>query len=154
MYDYLQRFIYCSLMYSSFYQKVRSCRSFSHTRGTIRKAQKNLHLFQVYGPLEFLAMDILCLFPIIKSRHRFILVVADSYTKMAYVIPLKNTTAIIVATEFLDHCIYPYGVPISLLTNNSPQFTANFFASVCEFLGVNHMTNTAYHPYTNSHTER
>jgi hypothetical protein len=47
----------------------------------------------------------------------------------------------------------PYGPPISILTDNGPQFTANLFQAVCAELGIQKDCRTAYHPQTNGQVE-
>lgn len=48
----------------------------------------------------------------------------------------------------------PYGIPNFVLTDNGPQFSAKFFAGFCVYLGVKHLTTTAYHRQANGQTDR
>ena len=73
---------------------------------------------------------------------------------MTKTVPLRVITALSAARAFLDHWVYAYGAPISLLTDNGPQFTAKFFQAVCAELGVKKVFTTAYHPQTNGQVER
>jgi hypothetical protein len=59
-----------------------------------------------------------------------------------------------VARAFCDHWAYVYGPPVSLLTDNGPQFTAKFFQAVCAELEIHKVLTTAYHPQTNGQVER
>ncbi|CAN8061912.1 unnamed protein product [Agarophyton chilense] len=67
--------------------------------------------------------------------------------------PLGKTTATDVATAFLSHWVYPYDMPLYLLTDNGSQFVSKFFSHVCDTLGIKHATTTAYHPQTNGQAE-
>ncbi|CAN8077309.1 unnamed protein product [Agarophyton chilense] len=104
--------------------------------------------------MEFVAMDILG--PLPKSSHgkRFVLVKTDTFTKFTRALPLGKTKATDVATAFLSHWVYPYGMPLYLLTDNGSQFVPKFFSHVCATLGIKHVTTTAYHPQTNGQVER
>jgi hypothetical protein len=65
-----------------------------------------------------------------------------------------TVTALLVAQAFCDHWAYVYGPPVSLLTDNGPQFTAKFFQAVCSDLGIRKIFTTAYHPQTNRQVEQ
>jgi hypothetical protein len=72
-------------------------------------------------------MEILGPLPRTKHGNRFLLVIADRYTKVTRTVPLRTVTALSVARAFVDQWVYVYGPPVSLLTDNGPQFRANFF---------------------------
>jgi hypothetical protein len=99
-------------------------------------------------------MDILGPLPRTKHGNRFLLVITDRYSKVTKTVPLRVVTALSVAKAFCDHWVFAYGAPISLLTDNGPQFTAKFFQAVCGELGVKKVFTTAYHPQANGQVER
>jgi transposase InsO family protein len=99
-------------------------------------------------------MDILGPLPRTKHRNRFLLVISDRYSKVTKTVPLRAVTALSVARAFCDPWAYVYGPPVSLLTDNGPQFTAKFFQAVCSKLEIRKMFTTAYHPQTNGQVER
>lgn len=139
-------------MASDVYQVVQDCCSCAANRGTIHRHQKKLQLFPAAGPLESISMDLLGPLPKTLHGNQHVLVIKDRYSKMTRAIPLKQTTASIVAQTFVDNWIMPYGIPATLLTDNGPQFVGTFFAAVCLILGVKQLTTTAYHPQTNGQT--
>jgi hypothetical protein len=47
-----------------------------------------------------------------------------------------------------------YGPPVSLLSDNGPQFNAKVFQAVCSEFGIRKIFTTAYHPQTNGQVER
>ena len=55
---------------------------------------------------------------------------------------------------FLNHWVFPYGIPNTLLTDNGPQFIAEFFEFICAVIGIKRLAITAYHAQTNGQTER
>jgi transposase InsO family protein len=99
-------------------------------------------------------MDILGPLPRSKHGNRVLLVISDHYSKVTKTIPLRTVTALSIARAFCDHCGYVYGPPVSLLTDNGPQFTAKFFQAVFGKLGIQKVFTTAYHPQTNGQVER
>ena len=91
-----------------------------------------------------------------KTAHgnQHVLVITDRFSKLTRSIPLRTTTASVVANAFLDNWVYVYGAPRYVLTDNGPQFAAKFFDAVCALLGVQHYLTTAYHSQPNRQTER
>jgi hypothetical protein len=135
-------------------ETVRQCDACARNRITLSRRTNPLGLFPANAPLESVAMDILG--PLPKTRHgnRFLLVIADRYSKLTRTVPLRVTTALAVAQAFCDHWVFVYGPPVSLLTDNGPQFAAKFFQAACAELGIKKVFTTAYHPQTNGQVER
>lgn len=118
------------------------------------KHQRVLKLFPPEGPLVFIAIDILGPLPKEKSGNKFIIVIKDRYSKLTLEVPTSSVTAPAVASTQLDSWIIPYGIPSSLLSDNGSQLTRKLFAALCDFLGTDLRTTTAYHPQTNGQMER
>ncbi|CDF32918.1 unnamed protein product [Chondrus crispus] len=154
MYYTLRREYYWPHMASDAFSTVRNCTSCAATRGTLVKNQKDLKLFPAAGPLQFVAMDLLGPLPKTAHGNQHVLVITDRFSKLTRSIPLRTTTASVVANAFLDNWVYVYGAPRYVLTDNGPQFAAKFFDAVCALLGVRHYLTTAYHPQSNGQTER
>ena len=154
MYDTLRRDFYWPNMANDVATLVRNCTSCAKVRGAKHSHQHFLKLFPAAGPLEYVAMDILGPLPKSAKGNQYILVITDRYTKLARAIPLATTTAPVVAEAFLDYWVYPYGMPNYLLTDNGTQFVSKFFETICSYLGIKHLTTTAYHPECNGQAER
>lgn len=101
------------------------------------------------GPLDFIPMHILGLLLKMVAGNQFIIVITDRYIKEDWVIPSSKASARQVASIFFDHWIVPYGIPVSLLTDNGLQFVRKLFETVYTFLGVKHFAAAAYIPQTN-----
>lgn len=153
-YNTMRREYYWRNMMADIQETVRRCVSCAKTRGTTRHHQKKMKLFPSAGPLEFVAIDILGPLPVSTSGNRFVLVVTDRFSKLTRSIPMKMTTAVKVAEQFVEQWIIPYGAPDYLLSDNGPQFVAKFFEAICTCLTIKHLTTTAYHPETNGQVER
>lgn len=76
------------------------------------------------------------------------------FSKIYRVVPLPQIKSTTVAPAFLNHWVYTYGVPLYVLTDNSPQVASKFFAAVCQLLGSTLYFTTAYHPQTNGQGKR
>ena len=124
---------------------VRGCQTCATNRVKLRKHLNRLRLFPATRPLESLAIDILGPLPKTKARKRFLLVNTDRFSKLTQVVALCSMTAYTVATAFCDSWVFTYGVPRTLISDNSPQFNAKFFHSTCRFLGITNLYTSAYH---------
>ena len=141
-------------MAADIYYTVRQCDACARNRIAEKKHTNLIQLFPANRPMELVAMDILGPLPRTKHGNRFLLFIADRFKKVTITVPLRTVTALAVAKAFCDRWVYVYGPPISLLTDNGPQFTAKFFQAVCAELGVKKKFTTAYHPQTNGQVER
>lgn len=115
----------------------------------LQKHQPWWQLFLPCRPLEFVAIVILE--PLIKSKqiNRFIIVATECYSKLTRALPVPKTTATHVATVVLENYTMPYGIPITIATDNSSQFVSKFFATPCASIKTKWVTTTEYHPQAN-----
>ena len=67
---------------------------------------------------------------------------------------MSSTTATTCADAFVAGWIARFGVPASITTDRGVQFTSAVWAVLCQRLGVQHITTTAYHPQSNGIVER
>jgi transposase InsO family protein len=154
MFRTMRRSFYWPHMAEDVYETVRKCDACARNRIAERRHTNFLQIFPAKGPLESVAIEILGPLPRTKHGNRFLLVIADRYTKATRKVPLRTGTALSVARAFVDQWLYVYGHPVSLLTDNGPHFIAKFFQAACAELGISKLFTTAYHPQTNGRVER
>ena len=107
------------------------------------------------GPWDSVSMDFITSLPLTKAGFNAILVVVDRLTKMAHLIPCKDTTTSEQFAElFFDNIIRLHGVPKSTVSDRGSVFLSNFWQTVCKLLGVTSLLSSAYHPQTDGQTER
>ncbi|GFW75474.1 retrovirus-related Pol polyprotein from transposon 412 [Trichonephila clavipes] len=87
------------------------------------------------------------------ERYKFILVISDHFTKWCELIPLRKASAQAIANAFFDNYIARYGAPISLISDNGPQFISDVFEHLSHRLDIKHMKTVTYRPQSNL-TER
>ena len=85
------------------FQTARDCRDCAQSRGTRYRHQKEMTLFRASTHLDYIAIDLLS--PLIKSENGCtdILVITDRFSKLARVVPLQSTKAIVAANALLEH---------------------------------------------------
>lgn len=82
-------------------------------------------------------------------------VIVDRLTKSAHFLPVKTTyTAAQYAKLYLDEIVSLHGVPLSIISDRGPQFTAQFWRSFQTALGTRLDLSTAFHPQTDGQSER
>ncbi|GFY08446.1 retrovirus-related Pol polyprotein from transposon 297 [Trichonephila clavipes] len=74
-------------------------------------------------PNEIVTLDLLGPYSASRpERYRFLLVIADHFTKWSELIPLRKASAQAIASVLFENYISRYGAPISLISDNDPQF--------------------------------
>ena len=81
------------------------------------------------------------------------LIVVDAHSKWPEVYPMSTTTAE-KTIEVLRHIFASHGLPMQVVTDNGPQFTAEEFARFLRNNGVKHIRTIPYHPASNGLAER
>ena len=77
-----------------------------------------MKLFPATAPLDSVAIDILGPLPKSSRGFIFMLLISDRFTKLTQVVPLKHITAYDVAVAFVEHWVFKYGAPATLLSDN------------------------------------
>ena len=101
------------------------------------------------GPWQDLATDLLGPFP---SGHS-VLVVIDYYSRYYEYQILSSTTADKVI-DSLEEIFSRHGLPVTLKSDNGPQFRSHEFREFCEENGIDHVKVTAKWAQANGEVER
>jgi len=84
-----------------------------------------------------------------------ILIVVCRLTKMHHLILYRDTyTAEQLADLFVRHVFHLHGLPESIISDRSTQFTAKFWKALYSILKIERLLSTPFHPETNGQTER
>lgn len=84
---------------------------------------------------------------------RYFLVVVDAHSKWVDVYHTSGTTSKD-TIRCLQHSFAQFGLPISIVSDNGPCFTAAEFKQFCTSNGVRHITSAVYKPSTNGLAEK
>lgn len=149
MYTSLRRNLYWPGFALNCYTTVKQCRSCTKNTVLLRKHRKELHLFAPQEPLEFVAIDILGLFPRTKMGKLFVLMITDRYSNLTKSIPMKNIGGKDVAQAFVKQWAANCGPPLWLLSDNGRQFAAKLLTRLCDLVNTTKLFTTTYHPQSN-----
>ncbi|GFW24526.1 retrovirus-related Pol polyprotein from transposon opus [Trichonephila clavipes] len=113
---------------------------------TVCEAGRLMPIVSKY-PNEIVTLDLLGPYPASQpERYKFILVISDHFTKWCELIPLRKASAQAIANALFDNYIARYGVPISLISDNGPQFISDVFEHLSHRLDIKHMKTVTYRP--------
>ena len=101
------------------------------------------------GPWQDLAVDLLGPLP---SGHS-ILVVVDYYSRYYEYAVMTSTTAVKVIDN-LEEIFSRHGLPITIKSDNGPQFISEEFRDYCVQNGITHLKTTPKWPQANGEVER
>ncbi|GKC32731.1 putative reverse transcriptase domain-containing protein [Tanacetum coccineum] len=102
-----------------------------------------------------IAMDFVTKLPRISSGHDTIWVIVDRLTKSAHFLPMREDYKMDrLARLYLNEIVARHGVPISIISDRDSRFTSRFWQSMQEALRTRLDMSTAYHPQTDSQSER
>ena len=118
MYCTLRRDFYWPLMFDDNDHYVSKCITCACARGTTVRHQYHLQLFPATVPLQDVAIDLIVPLPKTKNGKRHIMVITNRYSKLTREVSISNSKAPHVAAMFLNHWVFPYGIPNTLLTDN------------------------------------
>ena len=88
-------------------------------------------------------MDLVEPWPRKAEGHTHLLSVVNRTTRWAKAIPLRSTTAQMVADSFLANWVARFGMPAIITTYQGTQFTSCTWQCMCRALGSKHVQTTA-----------
>jgi transposase InsO family protein len=100
-------------------------------------------------------MDFIMGLPRTQSGYDSIWVIVDRLTKVAHFIPVKTTYSKPQLAElYMSRIVCLHGVLKKIVSDRETQFTSKFLERLHETLDTQLRFSSAYHPQTDSQTER
>ena len=83
-----------------------------------------------------------------------VLVIVDKLTKYAIFIPCTvNITEGEMAKIFFEQVISKFGIPWQVITDHDAQWRNDFWAEICQLMGMKRSLTTSYHPQADGQME-
>ena len=130
------------------------CEVCATRKGPVRRGRAKLQQFPVGCPLERVALDILGPLPRSQTGNRYILIVADYFTRWTEAYAIPNQEACTVAEKFVREYICRFGAPRQILTDQGRQFESQLFRELCTLLEIGKTRTSSFHPQTDGLVER
>ncbi|KAG2786581.1 hypothetical protein PC116_g29666 [Phytophthora cactorum] len=104
---------------------------------------------------QSISMDFVFGLPPDNKRGTGIVVFVDRFSKMHHLAAVPaEVTAVQTARLFVDMVFKHHGMPLDIVSDRDPRFTARFWQEVLTLLGTQLSMSTANHPQTDGQTER
>ncbi len=132
----------------------RMCLDCARRKSPTRAPRAPLVNIKTGNPMERVALDILGPLPSTVRGNKYIVVIADYFTRWTEAFALPNQEAATVAETLVSQWICRFGAPDSIHTDQGPNFESRLFKEVCNLLGIDKTRTTPYHPQSDGLVER
>ena len=132
----------------------RRCDSCAARKPPQKKPRSAMKTYNVGAPLERVALDVLGPLPESERGKKYILVVADHFTKWTEAYAIPNQEAATVATKVVEEFVARMGVPRQIHSDQGRNFEAAVFQEMCALLGIEKTRTTPLHPQSDGMVER
>ena len=106
-------------------------------------------------PFETIAMDFITKLPPSGGYNTILTITDTDCSKASVFLPCNKTIdSEGVVQLYLTHVLPHYGLPKGIISDRDPQFTSRFGKELCCLLDICQNISTAYHPQTDSASER
>ena len=96
---------------------------------------------------EHVMMDFVIHLPRTPQRHDAVWVIVDRLTKSAHFLAVRMTFSLeIFCRLYIREIVWLHGVPVSIVSDKDPRFTAHFWKSFQKALGTQLTMSTTSHP--------
>ena len=104
--------------------------------------------------MERIALDVLGPLPQSATGNRYIVIIADYFTKWPEAFAVLNQEATTVANLLVREFVSRYGVPLEIHSDQGRNFGSAVFSEMCPLLGMEKTRTTPYHPQSDGMVER
>ena len=134
---------------SAYIKRCSLCAQYK-TGGQLHRQVQNIP--EVNNPLDRIAIDLIDLYSS-NEGYRYVLTVIDHYSRFVKFYPLKNKSATGIEA-CLSSFIKDFGIPKTLLLDNSMEFRSSVIADWSKQYNINLRFTSPYNPRANGSIER
>jgi transposase InsO family protein len=106
-----------------------------------------------YAPMMVVNIDSIGPLPKDSAGNQYVLTIIDTFTRYTELYAIKDVGAEASVQPLLDH-IGRYGCPVSIQSDNGPQFVNDLIGSLLRLVGTSHALTLAYSKEENAIVER
>ena len=156
MYHDLRRQYYWSGMKRHVGDFVRRCLTCQQVKAEHQRPAGLLQPLEIAEwKWEHITMDFVTHLPRTSRKHDAIWVIVDRLTKSAHFLAVRMTfTLEEFCRLYIRDIVRLHGVPVSIVSDRDPRFTAQFWKSFQKAMGTQLSMSTTFHPQTDGQLER
>ena len=129
--------------------QCKSCIKCATRKTTVPKARAGLQTIPAGYPMQIVCADIMGPLPETERGSKYVLVVADYYTKWVEVYGIPNQEATTVAVKLVDETFCRFSPPEQLHSDQGRQFESQLIKEICNLLHIRKSHTTPYRPQGN-----
>ncbi|CAC5366081.1 unnamed protein product [Mytilus coruscus] len=133
---------------------VSKCEICGERKNPAFKKRHPLKSHVVGAPFERIATDIAGPYPLTDKGNKYILVVADYFSKLTEIYAIQDIRAETVADTIFRGWIKRYGCPMQLHSDQGRQYESLLFQELCKLMEVKKTRTTPLHPRSDGMVER
>ena len=133
---------------------IGGCEKCAKRKGPIPTKYAPMQVVRSGFPMERLAIDILGELPTTERGNKYILVIADYFTKWTECFPMPNMESKTCAKILVEEVVSRFGVPNCIHSDQGRQFESRLFKDMCQLLQIDKTRTTPYHPQSDGMVER
>lgn len=130
------------------------CKTCARKKDPKRAHKAALQQYQVGEVLDRVALDVLGPLPSTQNGNRYVLVVAEYFTKWVECYPIPNQEAVTVAAKLVNEFCVRFGVPRQIITDQGSNFESKLFSQLCTMLHIDKTRTSSYRPQSDGFVER
>lgn len=105
-------------------------------------------------PMQRVAIDILGPLTTTDNGNKYIIVIADYFTKWTEAYAVPDHQASTVAQKIIDNFFTRFGIPEVIHSDQGRDFQSNLFQEMCRLLEIHKTKTTPWHPQSDGMIER
>ena len=132
----------------------KQCEICERTKPVLRQPRAPMKSSQADRPMQRVAIDILGPLPESNDGNRFIIIIADYFTKWTEAYAVPNHQAATVAKCIVEQFFNRFGIAETIHTDQGRDFESKLFVEMCRLLEIDKTHTTPWHPQSDGMIER
>ena len=133
---------------------IHTCVVCERTKPTLQHNRAPMKTCIADRPMQRIAVDVLGPLPESTKGNKYIIVVADYFTKWTEAYPVPDHQAKTIAQELVKNFFTRFGMPERIHSDQGRDFQSCLFKELCELLEIEKTTTTPWHPQSDGMVER
>ena len=135
-------------------QVLSNCEVCEKTKPTLRHNKAPMKTTVADRPMQRVAIDILGPLPTTTKGNRFIIIIADYFTKWTEAYAVPNHQAATIAENVVEQFFSRFGIPEAIHSDQGRDFESRLFQELCSLLEMEKTRTTPWHPQSDGMIER